>query len=115
MTNSVEQDDKKQEQDTIYNYHKSRMQLGLLFMNIEDSIKEGDGNRLLNCYKLVLLLVYRFKHTKYAYAILLLLAQNNGLLSEAESLSLISNRFANYKGTPGGNIPLDLHMEHMNI
>ena len=115
MTNSVEQDDKKQEQDTIYNYHKSRMQLGLLFMNIEDSIKEGDGNRLLNCYKLVLLLVYRFKHTKYAYAILLLLAQNNGLLSEAESLSLISNRFANYKGTPGGNIPLDLHMEHMNM
>ena len=69
--------------DTIYNYHKSRMQLGLLFMNIKDSIKEGDGNRLLTCYKLVLLLVYRFKHTKYAYAILLLLAHNNALLSEA--------------------------------
>ena len=45
----------------------------------------------------------------------MLLAQNNGLLSEAESLSLISNRFANYKGTPRGNIPLDLHMEHMNM
>lgn len=116
VTNSVGQDVKSQEaDDNIYNYHKSRMQLGLLFMNIEDPIKEGDGNRLLDCYKLVLLLEYRFKHTKYAYEILLLLARSNGLLSEAESLSLIANRFVNFKGTPGGNIPLDLHMEHMNM
>jgi hypothetical protein len=84
-------------------------------MNIEDSIKEGDGFRLLDCYKLVLLLVYRFKHVKYAYVILLLFAQYNAILSDAESLSLIANRFVNAKGTPGGNIPLDLHMEHINL
>ena len=64
---------------------------------------------------LVLQLVYRFKHTKYAYVILFLFAQTNSLLSEAESLSLIANRFVNTKGTPGGNIPLDLHMEHLNL
>ncbi|CAB3979299.1 PREDICTED: uncharacterized protein LOC107327384 [Paramuricea clavata] len=74
-SDQVEQDVKSlKADDNIYNYHKSRMQLGLLFMNIEDSIKEGDGNRLLDCYK-----------------------------------------FINFKGTPGGNIPLDLHMEHMNM
>lgn len=39
-------------------------------MDIVDAIKEGDGFRL-NCYKFVLLFAYKFKHTKYAYSLLL--------------------------------------------
>ena len=35
-----------------------------------DAIKEGDGTRLMQCYKVVLLFEYKFKHTKYAYILL---------------------------------------------
>ena len=59
-------EDSQSESDRIFNYHNARLQLGLLFMDIVDAIKEGDGFRLVNCYKFVLLFAYKFKHTKYA-------------------------------------------------
>ena len=62
--------------DSIYNYHNSRLQMGLLLMNIADAIKEGDGLRLVNCYKFVLLFAYRFNNTKYAYVLLLFLLRS---------------------------------------
>lgn len=80
-----------------------------------DAIKEGDGNRLMRCYKVVLLFMYKFKHTKYAYVLLLLFAKLYALLPEKEAESLIHNRFVNKKRKKGGNIPLDLHMEHFNL
>lgn len=101
--------------DFIYNYHDARLQLGLLFMDIADAIREGDGYRLINCYKFVLLFAYKYRHTKYAYVLLLFFAQNCALFSEEESFHLIANRFVNAKGKLGGNIPLDLHMEHLNL
>ena len=61
--------------DSMYNYHNSRLQTGLLLMNIADAIKEGDGLRLVNCYKFVLLFAYQFNNTKYAYVLLLLFTQ----------------------------------------
>lgn len=54
-------------------------------------------------------------HTKYACVLLLFFAQNCALLSEEESFHLVANRFVNVKGKLGGNIPLDLHMEHPNL
>jgi hypothetical protein len=37
------------------------------------------------------------------------------VLSEDEAIRLLSNRFINYVGGVGNNIPLDLHMEHLNL
>lgn len=37
------------------------------------------------------------------------------MLSEEESLCLVVNRFINSMGKKGGNIPLDLFMEHLNL
>ena len=68
--------------DSILNYHNSRLQIGLLLMNIADGMKDGDGYRLVNCYKFVLLFAYQFHNTK---------------------------------GKCGGNIPLHLFMEHLNL
>ena len=65
-------EDKAAESDCIYNYHNARLQCGLLFLNIIDAIKEGDGCRLIQCHKVVLLFDYKFKRTKYAYILLLL-------------------------------------------
>ena len=64
-------EDSQSESDRIFNHHNARLQLGFLLMDIVDAIKEGDGFRLVNCYKFVLLFAYKFKHTKYAYARLL--------------------------------------------
>jgi len=101
--------------DSILNYHNTRLQIGLLLMNIADGIKEGDGYRLVNCYKFVLLFAYQFHNTKYAYALLLFFIQIYAVLSEEEAFCLIFNRFINSKGKCGGNIPLDLFMEHLNL
>lgn len=84
-------------------------------MDIVDAIKEGDGYRLVNCYKFVLLFAYKFKHTKYAYVLLLFFVLTCAVLSKEQSFSLIVNRFINSTGKLGGNIPLDLFMEHLNL
>lgn len=91
-------EDKAAESDCIYNYHNARLQCGLLFLNIIDAIKEGDGCRLIQCYKVVLLFNYKFKHTKYAYILLLLFAKIFALLPEREAELLVHNRFLNKKG-----------------
>jgi hypothetical protein len=80
-----------------------------------DAVQEGDGDRLVRCLKMLLLFEYNFHHTKYAFAILLFFAKIYALLSEKQAYLLIHNRFVNKKGKPGGNIPLDLHMEHLNL
>ena len=118
MTNPVLEDhtmEQASETDFIYNYHNARLQFGMLFMNIVDAIREGDGFRLTRCYKLVILFAYKFKHTKYAYALLLLFVQTGAVLSEEESFCLIMNRFVNVNDKIGRNNPLDLHMEHLNL
>ena len=101
--------------DAIYNYHDARMQLGLFFLNFTDAIKHGDSKRYLRCMKFALMLLYKHKHTKYAYIIMCLFAKIQALLSEKEAYLLVSNRFINYKGGVGKNIPVDLHMEHINL
>ena len=80
-----------------------------------DAIKEGDGSRLVRCFKLALLFEYKFKHTKYAFVLLLFFAKIYALLSEKEAFKVVHNRFVNKTGKRGGNIPLDLHMEHLNL
>ena len=91
------------------------MQLGLFFLNFTDAIKHGDSERYLRCTKFALMVAYKHKHTKYAYIILCLFVKIQALLSEKEAYLLVSNRFINYKGGIGKNIPLDLHMEHLNL
>lgn len=84
--------------DSILNYQNTRLQIGLLLMNIADGIKEGDGYRLVNCYKFVLLFAYQFHNTKYVYALLLFFIKIYAVLSEEEAFCLIFNRFINSKG-----------------
>ena len=101
--------------DGVYHYHSVGLQCGLMVWNMMDAVKEGDGDRVVRCYKLMLLFNYKFGHTKYAFALLLFFANIYALLPEKEAYLLIHNRFVNKKGTKGGNIALDLHMEHLNL
>ena len=102
------------EEDFIYNYHESKLVMGLTLFEFDDAIREGDGERLHDLYKLALLLFKANRKSKYAYVILLYLVKLAGLVSEKDALNLKWNRFFNKHGLKAGNIPLDLRMEHMN-
>ncbi len=59
----------------MFNYHQAKLMFGLILMAFEDAIKEGDGQRLFEIYKLFLLLYKAHGHTKNAYATLLYLVK----------------------------------------
>ena len=40
--------------DHIFEYAKEVISLGLLYMELQDSIREGDGVRVLNCWRFYL-------------------------------------------------------------
>ncbi|XP_028408226.1 uncharacterized protein LOC114530810 [Dendronephthya gigantea] len=112
-THSIEINE-SQEEDNLYNYHCAKLTFGLLLMEFNDGIKEGDGERLIDVYKVALLLFKEHGKTKYAYEVLLLLVKINGILSKYDAHNLKWNRFFNKHGIKGGNIPLDLRMEQLN-
>ena len=86
---------------------------GLLCLEFYDAIKEGDGERIVRCWKFLLL---HFKadgkgSTKYALEALYLILQLNAILSPRQAHRLMWNRTIRGKD---GNIPLDLDLEHDN-
>ena len=54
-------------------------------MAFEDSIKEGDGERLHELYKLALLVYKAKKHHKYAYVTLLHIVKACAIFSEFQA------------------------------
>lgn len=101
----------EEKQDPVYNYHCARLAFGLFLAEINDAIKEGDGERLLDAYRLALLFYHHYGHPKYAYVVLLHLVQIKALLPESEAFDVVHNRFHNERGGKGCNIPLDLRKE----
>ena len=79
---------------------------------MNDSIKEGDGARLIESFKVALLYFKAFGHNNYSFSVIKLLATL--LLEPEDSHTLVWERFVNTKGIQGRNISLDLHMEHLN-
>ena len=85
-----------------------------MLFEFNDAVKEGDGGRLFELYKLALLLYKTHGHYKYAYAVLLYLVKCIAILPPSQALRLKWNRTFNGSGLPGRNIPLDLQKEHDN-
>ena len=100
--------------DYIFNYHQAKLAFGLILFELSDCIKEGDGERLYDVYKLAVLMFKSKGHTKYSYEVLLYLAKINFLLPHKEAFTLKWNRFYNHHGGKGKNIPLDLRKEQQN-
>ena len=67
-------------EDCVCNYACVRLSLGMLILNFNDAVKEGDGKRILRCWKYMLLLFKGHGHNKYALAALRLLANTKALL-----------------------------------
>ena len=100
--------------DDRYNYACSRLTMGLLLRNFDDAIKEGDGERIMRCWKFSMLIFTAFNHTKYALASFMLQASIEATLTPRQAHSLVWNRTVNCKGGTGRNISLDLRLEHLN-
>lgn len=101
-------------EDHKRNYHCARLGYGLLIEHLDDTVKEGDAGRLLDFLKIALLLLHCHHRVKYAYVVLLFLAKIYAILPKGIALEVLLNRFFNSLGKAGGNIPLDLRMEHLN-
>jgi hypothetical protein len=102
--------------DDMFNYQSSFLEVGMLLANFYDAISEGDGQRVVRCWKFILLYLVQdgASSRKYALEAFYLLCQINSTLSPRAAHRLIWNRFYKTKSCPGGNIPLDLALEHFN-
>ena len=101
---------KTKERDDMFNYQCSFLEYGMIILNFFDAIKEGDGERILRCWKFQPYLK-KDLGTKYALEALGLMFQVYGLLSPKAAHELIWNRSALLSGH---NIPLDLLLEFFN-
>ena len=86
----------------------------MLLRNFQDAVSEGDGERVIRCWKFFLLYLKAdgASSRKYCLEGLYLLCQINCFLSPRESYRLVWNRSVKRKSGLGGNIPIDLAMEH---
>ena len=102
--------------DDMLNYQRSVLDYGLIVHNFYDAISEGDGMRLIRCWKFILPYLQNDgqRSRKYALEALYLICQIEALLSPQDAHSIIWNRFHKAKSGYGGNIPLDLMLEHYN-
>lgn len=82
----------------------------VLYLEYRDTIKEGDGNRLLGCWKYLLPI---FKASTYYTEVFKALYDHYFTLPSRQVHQQLC-RFVDVKGLPGHNIAADLHIEHMN-
>lgn len=99
------------EKDHVLAYAKELLTLGLLYLEFVDSIHEGDGYRILRCWKYFLLTFKATNKRKYAIQASTLLLQYYFIFSERMKKQLLWSRTVNRSGR---NIPMDLEMEHLN-
>ena len=100
--------------DDRFNYTCVCLAFGLLLRNFDDSVKEGDGERIIRCWKMSLLIFRAYGHTKYAYATCHLIAAIQATLTPHQAHCLMWNRTVNNTGGNGRNISMDLRLEHLN-
>lgn len=109
----LEKNSESSECDQMYNYATDLLTVSLVWHGFHDAIKEGDGNRIIRYWKILLPMFQQEGHYNYAKEGFLLLSQMN-LLSQRKVMELKWNRTINTHGRVGCNIPCDLHMEHLN-
>ena len=101
--------------DDRFNYTCVRLALGVLLRNFDDAVKDGDGVRILRCWKIAMLIFRAHHHNKYALASFYLQAATQAILTPCQAHSLTWNRtVSNHGGKKTRNISLDLQLEHLN-
>lgn len=114
LSQETEKSKSTDKSDYIYNYACVRLSMGLFVRNFDDAVREGDGQRIIRCWKYMTLLFKAYHHSKYAFAGLQLQANIYALCTPREAHRLMWNRTVNVNGQKGKNISLDLRLEHLN-
>ena len=86
----------------------------MIFLEVKDAIREGDGIRVLRCWKYFFLFFRGSGHKNYCVEALTFLAQYYYVLPPRLAEQMLWGRFVNYEGKKGKIISTDLHMEHLN-
>lgn len=110
----LEQSQNVKDTDHVMAYAKELLTLGMLYMEYIDAIREGDGTRILRCWRFLLLIFKATGKRKYSIQAATLLFQYEYLFSERMRHQLIWSRTVNVHGKLSKNIAMDLHMEHLN-
>ena len=100
--------------DKIYDYNTKLLSLGCFYLEFCDAVHEGDGLRVLRCWKYLLPIFKIAGRRNYCLEALHLLSQYEYELTPRDAEKLIWSRFVNTHGTAGTNIPGDLYLEHLN-
>ena len=103
-----------QSEDGILAYAQEILSLSLLWAEFQDAIREGDGLRVVRCWRFLLLVFKAAQRKNYSCEAVTLLVQYHALLSPRQKEQLVWSRFINTKGKVGANKSCDLHMEHLN-
>ena len=100
-------------EDRLMNYGLQVMQLGVFLMQLNDTEAEGDGERSLRNWKM-LMLYFRSRPggMKYAFEAMRFITFVKGLYSERMAHRILHGQFVNAKGGQGKNYANDLKMEH---
>ncbi len=99
--------------DKVHGYARVLCHFASLVLLFVDAWKEGDGERVIRLWKILMLHFHAEKKTKYALEALRLQFQL-ATLQPYLSHQLTWGRFINTHGGLGRNIPCDLHNEHIN-
>lgn len=99
--------------DGVSSYSKKLLGLGCFYLEYRDAIKEGDGTRVLRCWRYLLPIFFGTGRTNYSCEVLNMLHQELTLPPRLAA-QLLWSRFVNTHGVPGRNIAADLYMEHLN-
>ena len=106
--------DASQKDDNVQEYARELLTLGLIYNEFSDGIREGDGERVIRCWKFLMLIFKAAQRKNYCCEAFALLAQIKFILSPRLTQQLTWSRFINTRGGKGHNIPCDLYMEHLN-
>lgn len=101
------------DKDHVLAYAVDLLTITLFWYGFRDAIREGDGNRIVRYWKFLLAIFRAEKHYNYANEGFNLIIQTV-LLSPRQVSEIMWSRTVNTSGIKGKNIPVDLHMEHLN-
>lgn len=102
----------KKAPDGVYNYASAILNDGLLLLEVRDAIHEGDGPRLLRCWKLMMLYWRHGGHTKYALEAEHLLGAVHATATPRIANELTWCRFVINRGGVGNNIVYGASQPH---
>ena len=100
--------------DEVHKYACYLLSIGCFYLAYKDAIQEGDGERILECWRYFVPIFHNAGRRNYANEAFVFLSQYFHDLPPQQAQLLLYGRFINTAGVRGRNIPLDLHQEHLN-